>query len=82
MVGDGALVTACPCPPSPLFSLFERYWGQGRAAMKAPTSPPCRSRPYAKGERFRWSDEYLVSAGADSHKGLYAKQKGEIYGKR
>src|SRR5436309_14014191 len=23
--GDGALVAARPCPPSPLFSLFERY---------------------------------------------------------
>src|SRR5438270_9879880 len=24
--GDGALVAARSCPPSPLFSLFERYW--------------------------------------------------------
>jgi len=24
--GDGALVAARPCPPSPLFSLFEMYW--------------------------------------------------------
>src|SRR5712672_1000299 len=24
--GDGALVAARPCPPPPLFSLFERYW--------------------------------------------------------
>ena len=72
MVGDGALVTACPCPPSPLFSLFERYWGQGRAAIKAPTPHPLLSRPYAKGDRFRWGDGCWVTAGAGGHKGPHS----------
>src|SRR5712691_4862471 len=32
--GDGALVAARPCPPSPLFSLIERYWATARVLTR------------------------------------------------